>query len=781
MRVGVIGGGPGGLYFASLLKRLAPEHDITVWERNAATHTYGFGLVFSDLALDELRGSDTQLHAEVTASGMSWDAIRVRHRGKVVTATGHNFTALPRDRLLAILQRRCIDAGVALSFATAEPRPVDLAGYDVVVAADGAYSGTRNRLAAELLPSFHDGRCAYLWLAVEKASDAFEFHVIEFDGGVFQLHCYPHESRFTTAVVEALEGAWEAAGLADSTCNAAMLRRMETLFVEAFGGARMIGEGSRRRVFRRVVNKRWWHGNTVLIGDAAHTTHFSIGSGTKLAFEDAAALAYRLVSEADVATALKAYEIERKPAVESAQRAAQASQEWFEDMAQYTDQEALQFAFNLLTRSRRVTYANLERRDPAFSARIRSWYHRNAVGRPAGPPRDDRPPMFVPIRLRELELPNRVMLSPMSVYSAQDGAITDFHLVHLGSKALGGAGLVMTEMTAVSANARITPYCAGLYQPEHEAAYRRLTDFIHDNSNAKIGIQLGHAGRKGATRPAWEGVAQPLKSDGWPLLAPSPLPYLPHSPVPAEMTRGDMDLVLAQFVAATEAAERVGFDLLELQCAHGFLLSSFLTPLSNHRTDAYGGSLHNRLQYPLEVFRAVRAVWPAAKPMTVRISATDWMVGGVTADDAVLIAGAFVAAGADAIDVSTGETSPDSAPPYDRSYQVPFADRIRNKLRVPTIAVGAISSHDDANSILLAGRADICAIGRAFLHDPAWVLHAGSEQEFDGTMWPIQFLPGRRRPPGSRDQSRTLLPRHPLPDLLDSARQNTPAQRDRLD
>jgi anthraniloyl-CoA monooxygenase len=552
----------------------------------------------------------------------------------------------------------------------------------------------------------------------------------------------------STFIVELEEGSWTRSGQIDATerswkpgeSDEQGIGFCAEVFADALHGESLLANNSRWIRFATVRTRCWRDGNLLLIGDAAHTAHFSIGSGTKLAMEDALALAACLHENPGVDAALAAYEAERRPVVESAQRAAQASLEWFENISQYTRQEPLQFAFNLLTRSRRVTYWNLKVRDPDFVAEVDRWF--NKGGEPV-------PPMFAPIRLGELELANRVIVSPMDMYTADDGLIGDFHLVHLGSKALGGAALVMTEMVCVSPEGRITPRCAGMYRPEHEAAFTRLVDFVHGNSPAKIGIQLGHSGRKGSTRLMWEGMDEPLESGNWSLVAPSPLPYLPVSQVPREMTRGDMDSVREQFVAAARMAVRAGFDLLELHCAHGYLLASFISPLTNVRHDEYGGSLANRLRYPLEVFDAIRAEWPAARPMTVRVSAVDWYEGGLSAEDSVEVARAFAAHGVDAIDVSTGQTIAEEEPSFGRSYQTPFADRIRNAAGVATIAVGAISGYDDVNSIILAGRADLCALGRAHLYDPAWTLHAAADQDVAMT-WPVQFQRGSRKPPSGR-------------------------------
>jgi anthraniloyl-CoA monooxygenase len=555
---------------------------------------------------------------------------------------------------------------------------------------------------------------------------------------------------------------WRAAGfdrlaaaeLAPGESDLASVERIGELFAGILGGHRLLANNSRWLSFGTLECGSWRDGNVVLLGDAAHTAHFSIGSGTKLAMEDALALAACLHEhqQAGLDTALAAYEAERRPVVASTQRAAQASLEWFENLGQYTDQEPEQFAFNIMTRSRRVTHDNLRLRDPEFAQRMDAWFAGYCKRRGLA---DGAvlPPMFQPFRLRDLELANRVVVSAMDMYSAADGTPSDFHLVHLGGKALGGAGLVMTEMVCVSAEGRITPGCAGLYAAGHEPAWRRITDFVHDQSTARIGLQLGHSGRKGSTRLMWDGIDQPLADGNWEVCGPSPLPYLDGvSQVPRELTLAEMRAIRDEFVTATLAADRAGFDLVELHCAHGYLLSSFISPVTNQRTDEYGGSLAARLRYPLEVFAAMRAVWPAAKPMTVRISAADWVPGGISGPDAVEIARAFQAAGADAIDVSTGQVSPDEQPAFGRSYQTPFADAIRNQAGIATIAVGLISSYDDVNSIILAGRADLCALGRAHLHDPSWTLHAAAAQGYagPGASWPVQWLPGSRAPQAGR-------------------------------
>ncbi|MFI2345530.1 bifunctional salicylyl-CoA 5-hydroxylase/oxidoreductase [Streptomyces sp. NPDC019443] len=744
LRVAVIGGGPGGLYAAALLKRLGPERDITVWERNAPDDTFGFGVVLSDETLGGIEHADPVIYRALQDEFVRWDDIDIVHRGRTLTSGGHGFAALGRRRLLEILHGRCESLGVRLRFRTPAPPAAELAAaYDLVIAADGVHSLTREAHADTFAPRVTTHRCRYIWLAADFAFDAFRFEIAETEHGVMQLHGYPYALDASTVIVEMREEVWRAAGF-DTADEQESTDLCSKIFAEALGGRGLRSNSSSWIAFRTVVNDRWSHGNTVLLGDAAHTAHFSIGSGTKLAVEDALALAACVEEQPDLPAALAAYETERRPVVESTQRAAAASLRWFEELAGYLDQPPRQFAFNLLTRSRRVTHDNLRLRDPAFT---------DAVERDFGCP-PGTPPMFTPFSLRGLTLRNRVVVSPMDMYSAVDGVPGDFHLVHLGARALGGAGLVMTEMVCVSAEGRITPGCTGLYTPEQGAAWRRVTDFVHHHSpGTAIGVQLGHSGRKGSTKLMWEGIDKPLDEGNWPLAAASPLPYRPGvNQVPHALDRAGLTDIREQFAAATRRAAHCGFDLLELHCAHGYLLSGFLSPLTNRRTDAYGGSLENRLRFPLEVFDTMRGIWPDDRPMTVRISATDWARGGTTAEDAVEIARAFAAHGADAIDVSTGQVVPDEQPEYGRSYQTPYADRIRNALGIPVIAVGAISSWDDVNSLLLAGRADLCALARPHLYDPHWTLHAAADQDYAGAaaLWPDPYRAGSRKPPTGR-------------------------------
>ena len=759
MKIAIVGGGPGGLYFAALMKQLDPSHEITLWERNAATDTFGFGVVFSDETLGGIGNADPVVAEYMSRRFARWSDIDIHFRGEMITVGGQGFAAMSRKELLELLQRRCLELNVDVRFSTMAPPIEELeAGYDLVLAADGVNSQIRAKYADSFGPDLDPRTNKYMWLGTDQVFEAFKFFVKETEWGVMQIHGYPYSDEGSTFIVEMHEDVWHAAGF-DETVNDVFppgvsdekaIAKVRSIFAEELDGYEVLSNNSKWLNFNTVRNQSWRHGNVVLLGDAAHTAHFSIGSGTKLAMEDSLALAACLHEHADVEAALAAYEAERRPVVASTQRAAQASLEWFERIGQYKDQDPTQFAFNLLTRSRRITQENLRLRDPEFADAVdRAFAESQGLAEVA-------PAMFQPYNIGGLELKNRIIVSPMDMYSAVDGIPGDFHKVHLGSKALGGAGLVMTEMVCVSESGRITPGCTGLYTDGQRDSWKEIVDFIHGNSTAKIGAQLGHSGRKGSTKLMWEGIDQPLESGNWATVGPSALPYGPDNQTPAELDRAGMDAIKDEFVAAARRAEQAGFDLLEIHAAHGYLLSSFLSPVSNRRSDEYGGSLENRLRFPLEVFDAVRAVWPASKPVTVRISATDWIEGGNTSDDSVEIARAFVAHGAAGLDVSTGQVAKEEKPAFGRSYQTPFADRIRQEVAAPAgvavIAVGAISSYDDVNSVLLAGRADLIALGRTHLYDPQWTLHAAAEQEYQGpgAQWIPQFRAGRRKPPSSR-------------------------------
>ena len=759
MKIAVVGGGPGGLYFSALMKQLDPTHEVTLWERNAASDTFGFGVVFSDETLGGIGNADTVIADYMSRRFARWSDIDIHFRGEMHTVGGQGFAAMGRKELLQLLQRRAIELGVDVRFSTIAPDIEELsASYDLVLAADGLNSSIRTRYAESFVPSLDPRTSKYMWLGTDQVFEAFKFFVKETDAGTMQIHGYPYSDEGSTFIVEMHEDVWHAAGF-DETANETFapgvsdeksVAKVKEIFAEELAGYNVLTNNSKWINFTTVRNENWRHKNIVLLGDAAHTAHFSIGSGTKLAMEDSLALAACLHEHASVETALEAYETERRPVVASTQRAAQASLEWFENIGQYKDQDPVQFCFNLLTRSRRITYENLKLRDTDFAATVDKDFAKLSGSEQIAPA------MFQPYKIGEMELVNRVVVSPMDMYSATDGVPSDFHLVHLGSKAMGGAGLVMTEMVCVSDIGRITPGCTGLYTDEQATGWKRITDYVHSNSRAKIGAQIGHSGRKGSTRLMWEGIDEPLESGNWEVLAPSAIPYGDGCHVPVEMDRAMMDTVREEFVAAARRADAAGFDMLELHAAHGYLLSSFLSPLSNARTDEYGGSLENRLRYPLEVLDAVAAVWPAHKPIGVRISATDWTEGGNTEDDALLIAEAFIAHGVKSIDVSSGQLVRNESPAFGRSYQTPFADKIRNQVAaaagVAVIAVGAISSYDDVNSILLAGRADLVALGRTHLYNPAWTLQAAAEQEYagDGATWPLPFKAGARRPPSAR-------------------------------
>lgn len=759
MKIAIVGGGPGGLYFAALMKQLDPSHHITLWERNAASDTFGFGVVFSDETLGGIGNADPVVADYMSQRFARWSDIDIHFKDQRNTIGGQGFAAMGRKELLELLQRRTLELGVDVRFSTMAP-PVDVleANYDLVLAADGVNSQIRANYADTFKPTLDVRGNKYMWLGTDKVFEAFKFFVKETEWGVMQIHGYPYSDEGSTFIAEMSEDVWHAAGF-DETANEVFapgvsdekaVAKISAIFADELGGHQVLTNNSKWLNFTTVRNENWRAGNIVLLGDAAHTAHFSIGSGTKLAMEDALALAACLHEHGSVVQALAAYEAERRPVVESTQRAAQASLEWFENIGQYKEQDPVQFCFNLLTRSRRITYDNLKLRDPGFAGHVDANFAASqGLAQVA-------PAMFQPYRIGALELKNRIVVSPMDMYSAVDGVPGNFHLVHLGSKAMGGAGLVMTEMVCVSAEGRITPGCSGLYTDAQRESWAEIVDFVHTQSTAKIGAQIGHSGRKGSTKLMWEGIDEPLADGNWDVTGPSAIPYGHRNQVPREITRAEMDDVREHFVAAARRADAAGFDLLEVHAAHGYLLSAFLSPLANKRADEYGGSLENRLRYPLEVFDAVRAAWPANKPLTVRISATDWCEGGNTVDDAVEIARAFVNHGAAGIDVSSGQVAKEEKPAYGRSYQTPFADRIRQEVAAPAgvavIAVGAISSYDDVNSILLAGRADLCAVGRSHLYDPHWTLHAAAEQAFvgDSAAWALPFRAGNRKPPSAR-------------------------------
>jgi anthraniloyl-CoA monooxygenase len=743
MRVASIGGGPAGLYFAILTKKRHPSSEVVVFERNRPNDTFGFGVVFSDKTLENLGGVDRESYEAITKRFFHWDAIDVHVGSEVFTSRGHGFSGLGRAALLDILTARAVELGVDVRHETTID-PADRATvskYDVVAVADGVNSAFRTHYADHFEPEIELRKSRFVWLGTTFPFDAFTFYFKDTPDRLFQVHAYRYEDGQSTFIVECSEEAFQRSGLAEGD-EQATKRYFEKVFEKELAGHPLLVNRSIWRKFPVIRNRHWFHENMVLLGDAVHTAHFSIGSGTKLALEDAVALRDALDREPSREKALARYERERRPGVDSLQRSAQVSLEWFENTERHIKARPLVFAFSLLTRSLRVTHENLRVRDPEFMERVDRDFEAEALAAagqaPSAKAATPRPPMFAPLKLRDLVLDNRVAVSPMCMYSATDGTVDDFHLVHLGSRAMGGVGLVMTEMTDVSADGRISPGCAGMYEPHHVAAWKRITHFVHRTTTAKIGLQLGHAGRKGATLAPWFGPDLPLPDGGWPLIAPSALPFDDKAERPREMTRADMDQVTADFVRSTELALEAEFDMLELHCAHGYLLSTFLSPLTNVRTDEYGGSLENRARYPLEVFRAIRAAWPAERPISVRVSASDWAPGGFTEEDLVAFAKLLAAAGCDLVDVSSGSMVPQQKPRYGRLYQVPFADVVRQESGLPTAAVGAISSYTDVNGVLAARRADLCFIARAHLFDPYWVRHAAQAQGYD-LPWPKPY------------------------------------------
>ncbi|HET6361610.1 MAG TPA: bifunctional salicylyl-CoA 5-hydroxylase/oxidoreductase [Gemmatimonadota bacterium] len=725
MNVAIVGGGPAGLYLAIQLKREGSAHDVAVYERNRPQDTYGFGVVFSDATMEELTADDPETFARLENRFHHWDDIDVHYRGEILSSTGHGFSGLERSVLLDTLAERAIELGVELWAESEVVDPAELLDADLVVGADGVNSGVRERWRDDFGPTVDWRPNKFVWMGTTHPFDAFTFDFQRDEHGLWRLHAYRYSEDRSTFIVETTDETLARSGLADAS-EAETLAWCESLFAERLDGHRLIANRSIWRSFPTLTCARWSRGNVVLLGDAAHTAHFSVGSGTKLAMEDATALAEALEKERDIPAALAAYEAERRPQVESLQRAAQASLQWFEGTERYMETEPIQFAFNLLTRSLRITHEDLKTRDPAFTAKVDRWFASEAEKQSGVEVRLDPPPppMFTPFRLRELVLPNRVVVSAMCQYYAEDGMPNDWHFVHLGSRAIGGAGLVMAEMTDVSPEGRISPGCAGLYRDAHVAGWKRIVDFVHAWSPAKVGIQLGHAGRKGSTKLAWLGADEPLEEGGWEVLAPSPIPWSEGNRVPRAMERADMDVVIRDHVRAAERAAEAGFDLLEVHMAHGYLLATFLSPLTNVREDEYGGSVENRMRFPLEVLDAVREAWPAEKPLSVRISAVDWAPGGQEIEHSLEVARQLKAHDVDIVDVSAGQTVPYAKPRYGRQFQTPFSDRIRHEVGVPTMAVGNISSYMDVNTILAAGRADLCALARAHLWDPYWARNA---------------------------------------------------------
>jgi anthraniloyl-CoA monooxygenase len=748
MKVAVLGGGPAGLYFAISMKLRDAAHEVTVYERNRPDDTFGWGVVLSDETLDNLAGNDPVSAAEIRRHFAYWDDIAVFYRGTRTVSTGHGFCGIGRMKLLNILQERARELGVDLRFQTEidDPRPF-MESHDVVIAADGLNSKSRTVFADTFRPDIDVRRNKFVWLGThQKFDDAFTFIFEETEHGWVWAHAYQFDPDTATFIVECSQETWEKFGFG-AMSQQESIATCERIFAEHLGGQSLMTNANHIRgsawiSFPRVLCERWSHRNLALMGDAAASAHFSIGSGTKLALESAIAMADYLHSEPTLEASFEKYEDARRTEVLKLQSAARNSLEWFEDVERYLGLDPVQFNYSLLTRSQRISHENLRLRDADWLGGAEAWFQREA-GVPAN---TNRAPMFAPFRLRGMELKNRVVVSPMAQYRAVDGTPTDWHLVHYGERAKGGAGLIYIEMTCVSPEGRITPGCPGFYKPEHEAAWKRIVDFVHTETGARICAQLGHAGPKASTQVGWEDDGMPLKEGNWPIIGPSAVAWSSEHQTPKAMDRADMDRVRDEFVASAQMADRCGFDMLELHMAHGYLLSAFISPLTNRRTDEYGGSLENRMRWPLEVFHAVRAVWPDDKPISVRISANDWVGDeGVTPAEAVEIARVLQAAGVDICDVSAGQTSTRAKPVYGRMFQTPFSDRIRNETGMATIAVGNIYEPDHVNSILMAGRADLVALARPHLTDPYWTLHAAAKLGDRGVVWPSPYWPGRNQ------------------------------------
>ena len=743
----VIGGGPAGLYFAISTKLREPHAEITVIERNKADDTFGWGVVLSDETLNNLTQNDPVSAADIRTHFAYWDDIALHHKGQKMVSSGHGFCGIGRKRLLSILQGRASNLGIDLQFGSDVAAASNyMAKYDVVVAADGLNSRTRTEFSDSFKPDTDLLACQFVWLGTEqKFDDAFTFIFEQTDKGWIWAHAYQFDDQTATFIVECSQSTYDAYGFADLNQQQS-IAICEEIFAAHLGGHSLMTNANHIRgsawiQFPRVLCETWYHQNVVLLGDASATAHFSIGSGTKLALESAISLAENITEDQPLDVAFNNYQEARKLEVLRLQSAARNSVEWFEDVERYLDLDPMQLNYSLLTRSQRISHENLRERDPNWLGAAEQWFQQQAgLGQNA----PVRAPMFAPYQLRDMHLENRIVVSPMAQYKAVDGCPTDWHFVHYSERAKGGAGLVYAEMTCISAEGRITPGCPGLYAPEHEEAWRRLTDFVHAETPAKICCQIGHAGRKGSTKLGWEEMDAPLNEGNWPLVSASPIAWSKDNAVPQEITRAQMDTVRDQFVASAHMADRAGFDMIELHAAHGYLISSFISPCSNTRSDAYGGSLANRLRFPLEVFSAMRAVWPAHKPMSVRISATDWVEdGGVTPQEAVEIAQTFTAAGADIIDVSAGQTSTKANPIYGRMFQTPFSDRIRNDAGIKTMAVGNIYEADHVNSILMAGRADLVCLARPHLADPYWTLHTAAQIGDRQASWPLPYGPGK--------------------------------------
>jgi anthraniloyl-CoA monooxygenase len=757
MKVAIVGGGPGGLYFALLAQKAWPRWDITVYERNRPDDTFGFGVVFSDQTLDSFKAYDGPSYEMIRRRFAYWGDVDVVYKGRSMRSGGNGFCGCSRVALLHILHDRCRELGVKLVFQKEIKKLEDVADADLVIVADGINSVVREANKDHFKPSVDLRPNKFVWLGSTRPLDAFKYFFREAPEGIILAHAYQYEEGRSTWILETDEQTWKNFGF-DRMDEAAMLETAERLFAEELDGHRFIANRSLWRNFPTITNQTWVKGNAVLVGDAKATAHFSIGSGTKLAMEDAIALFESIRKHQTVEKALRVYDTARREEVEKTQHAANVSLAWFEHMRRYWDMDPLQFAFGVMSRSKQITWENLELRDPDFVREVRHWFSKKLKDQGfdvdlANPP----VPMFTPFRLRGMTVQNRVAVSAMDQYSATDGVPGDWHLVHLGSRAIGGAGLVFVEMTCVSPEGRITPGCTGLWNEAQRDAFRRITDFCHANSKSMLCLQIGHSGRKGSTQLGWEKMDHPLESGNWPIVSASPIPYYEGiSEVPKELSAAEMQKIVQQFAKSAALADEAGFDMLEVHMAHGYLLASFISPLTNKRTDEYGGSIENRMRFPLQVFRSCREKFPQHKPMSVRISAADWAPGGLSGEDLLALTKMLKEAGCDLVDCSTGQTVPQQRPLYGRMFQAPFADWVRNETGIATMTVGAITSADQVNTLLASGKADIVALGRPHLANPYFTLQASAWYQDAGQFWPPQYLPGRdqayRNAPREREE-----------------------------
>ena len=744
MKVSVIGGGPGGLYFALLAKKAWPRWEITVYERNRPDDTFGFGVVFSDQTLDAFKAYDPVTYERIRRRFAYWGDVDVVYKGQVMRSGGNGFCGCSRVALLNILQDRGRELGVHMRFQREVDGLEEFADSDLIVVADGINSKIREKYKEHFQPSLDLRPNKFTWLGSTRPLDAFKYFFRETPQGVLLAHCYQYEADRSTWVIEMDEATWRNFRF-DQLDEQEMILTLEKVFSEELDGHPLIANRSLWRNFPNITNKTWVRGNAVLVGDAKATAHFSIGSGTKLAMEDAIALFEAFKKHPEAKKALTLYDTARREEVEKTQHAANVSLAWFEHMKRYWGMEPVQFAFGVMSRSKQITWENLELRDPRFIKEIHQWFAQQVKAQGFAIDLDNPPvPMFTPFRLRDLVIENRVVVSPMDQYSAVDGVPGDWHFVHLGSRAIGGAGLVYVEMTCPSPEARISPGDTGLWNEAQRDAFKRIVDFCHANSRAKLCMQLGHSGRKGSTQLGWERMDHPLESGNWPVVSASPIPYYDGvSQIPVELDRAGMEKVIKDFERSTRYADQAGFDMLELHMAHGYLLASFISPLTNHRTDSFGGSIENRMRFPLEVFRACRKAWPEKKPMSVRISATDWAPGGLTGEDLMALTRMLKEAGCDLIDCSTGQTMPHQKPVYGRMYQAPFSDWVRNEVGIATMTVGAVTTPDQVNTLLASGKADLVALARPHLANPHFTLQASAWYQHMGQYWPPQYLTGR--------------------------------------